>query len=93
MNYHPPSFPDPGPVPPDIDGDRASELIGKTEVFLFSLPDGSKLYLHHDEDTLHIVFHGLIEAGLNGEQAQEAIMCMMNQGIVFREVRYVQDTV
>jgi len=39
----------------------------------------------HREETLHLVFEALIEAGVHGDIAQDAIMRMQNKGILFRE--------
>ena len=41
---------------------------------------------YHDEETMHKVYGALVENGMNGEEAQEALLVMGNRGILFREV-------
>lgn len=43
--------------------------------------------LYHDDGTMMKVFGALVEAGMTGDQAQDAIMKMQNAGIYFREAR------
>lgn len=40
----------------------------------------------HDEGTLLKVYLGLREAGVVGQQAVDAVSCMTNQGVLFREL-------
>lgn len=41
---------------------------------------------YHDEETMQKVYKGLENSGLNYTQIADAVNCVMNQGIVFREV-------
>ena len=40
---------------------------------------------HHSEDTLFKVYAGLAAAGIQGQQATDAVAQMQNEGILFRE--------
>lgn len=39
----------------------------------------------HTEDTMHKVYKSLLDSGLNGDVASNAIRQMQNEGILFRE--------
>ena len=42
----------------------------------------------HTEETMHKVYKALLETGMNGDEAREAIQQMQNSGILFRELTH-----
>jgi hypothetical protein len=44
-------------------------------------------YTYHDEETMEKVWSGLEAAGLDEAKMTDAVNCIMNRGIVFREHR------
>lgn len=48
------------------------------------MPDDDNI-THHDENTLQKVYQALLDAGIYGQQAVDAVSNMQNRGIYFRE--------